>query len=97
MKIEFNSLEKLFSFNIKYYRYLNNYSQERLAELCDFSPRYMSEIERGRKGFVFANVEKITKVFNIEYYELFINTERDINVIKRMKYSRQYNQKKLGR
>lgn len=82
---------------IKYYRYLNDYPQEKLAELCDFSPRYMSEIERGRKGFAFANVEKIAKVFNIEYYELFINTERNINIIKRMKYSRQYNQKKLGR
>lgn len=88
MKIEFNSLSELFSFNIKYYRYLNNYSQEKLAELCDLSPRYISDIERGRKWFVFSNVVRIAKVFNIE---------RDINIIKRMKYSRQYNQKKLGR
>ena len=93
LKIEFNSLSKLFSFNIKYYRYLNNYSQEKLAELCDLSPRYISDIERGRKWFSFSNVVKIAKVFNIEYYELFINTERDVNVIERMKHSRQYNQK----
>lgn len=92
-KTESDYLSKLFSFNIKYYRYLNNYSQEKLAELCDLSPRYISDIERGRKWFAFSNVVKIAKVFNIEYYELFINTERDVKVIERMKHSRQYNQK----
>ena len=32
MKINFNNLRDLLIFNIKYYRYVNNYSQEKLAE-----------------------------------------------------------------
>ena len=38
-KIEFDNLKDLLIFNIKYYRYLNNYSQEKLAELSKLSPR----------------------------------------------------------
>ena len=33
MKLEFDNLKDLLIFNIKYYRYVNNYSQEKLAEL----------------------------------------------------------------
>ena len=47
MKKEFKNLKELLTFNIKYYRYLNNISQERLAELSSLSPRYLTDIERG--------------------------------------------------
>ena len=45
MKIEFNSLRDLLIFNIKYYRYVNNYSQEKLAELAHVSRSHISAIE----------------------------------------------------
>ena len=45
MKIEFSSLKDLLTFNIKYYRYLNNYSQEKLAELSSLSSRYITDVE----------------------------------------------------
>ena len=35
--------------NIKKYRIARGLTQEKLAELCDISPDYISEIERGRK------------------------------------------------
>ena len=47
MKIEFNNLKDLLIFNIKYYRYVNNYSQEKLAELSKLSSRYITDVERG--------------------------------------------------
>ena len=47
MRLNFKSLPELLAFIIKYYRYLNGYSQEKLAELCKLSPRYLTDIERG--------------------------------------------------
>lgn len=38
MIIKFNNLRDLLIFNIKYYRYANNYSQEKLAELGKLIP-----------------------------------------------------------
>ena len=44
-----NSTIKLLQNNIKKYRNLKGYTQEKLSELCDISCDYLSEIERGKK------------------------------------------------
>ena len=93
MKIEFNNLRELLIFNIKYYRYVNNYSQEKLAELSKLSPRYITDVERGLHCPTIPKIESIAKSLNIEPHELFINIERDIDVVNKMKQGRQYNQK----
>ena len=93
MIIEFNNLKELFTFNIKYYRYLNNMSQERLAELCSFSPRYLTDIERGKHTPTINKIEIIAKALNIEPFILFQNPVRDVVIISRMNSARQYNQK----
>lgn len=92
MRIEFNNLKDLLIFNIKYYRYLNNYSQEKLAELCDLSSRYITDVERGLHCPTIPKLEKIAKSLNIEPYELFVNAKRDKSIIEKMKNGRQYNQ-----
>lgn len=93
MKIKFNNLKDLLIFNIKYYRYVNNYSQERLAELSKLSPRYITDVERGLHCPTIPKIESIAKSLNIEPCQLFINSDRDIEIVKKMKSSRQYNQK----
>ena len=93
MKIKFENLRDLLIFNIKYYRYLNNYSQEKLAELSKLSPRYITDVERGLHCPTIPKLEIIAKSLNIEPYKLFVNEDRDINMINKMKQSRQYNQK----
>lgn len=93
MKIEFDNLRDLLIFNIKYYRYLNNFSQEKLAELCRLSPRYITDVERGLHCPTIPKIESIAKAFNIEPYQLFINIERDSDVINKINNGRQYNQK----
>lgn len=92
MILNFDNLRDLLIFNIKYYRYVNNISQEKLAELCKLSPRYISDLEQGRHCPTIPKVEIIAKMLNIEPYLLFKNEERDLNIIKKMKNSRQYNQ-----
>ena len=93
MRIEFNNLKDLLTFNIKYYRYVNNYSQEKLAELSKLSPRYITDVERGLHCPTIPKIESIAKFLNIEPYQLFINADRDENIINKMKSGRQYNQK----
>ncbi|MBQ2871765.1 helix-turn-helix transcriptional regulator [bacterium] len=91
--MKFNNLKELLIFNIKYYRYINNYSQERLAELCKLSPRYITDIERGLHCPTIPKLEVIAKALNLEPYQLFMNIERDDKIIDKINNFRQYNQK----
>lgn len=93
MKLKFNNLKDLLIFNIKYYHYVNNYSQEKLAELSKLSPRYITDIERGLHCPTIPKLESLAKSLNIEPYELFMNKERDKDIIEKMNKNRQYNQK----
>ena len=93
MMIEFDNLRELLIFNIKYYRYVNNYSQEKLAELSKLSPRYITDVERGLHCPTIPTIEAIAKSLNIEPYQLFVNIERDVDIVNKMKQGRQYNQK----
>ena len=94
MTLEFDNLKDLLIFNIKYYRYQNNLSQEKLAELCALSPRYLTDVERGMHCPTILKIEKIAIALNIEPYMLFQNPKRDKKIIEKMKNVRQYNQKK---
>ena len=93
MKIKFDNLKDLLIFNIKYYRYINNYSQEKLAELSKLSPRYITDVERGLHCATIPKLEVIANSLNIEPYILFMNTDRDQKIIDKINKSRQYNQK----
>ena len=93
MHIEFNSLKDLLIFNIKYYRYMRNLSQEKLAELCSLTPRYITDVERGLHCPTIPKIEAIAQVLGIEPYQLFVNIDRDSDIIDRMNKGKQYNQK----
>lgn len=93
MKLKFNNLKDLLIFNIKYYRYVNNFSQEKLAELSKLSPRYITDVERGLHCPTIPKLEVIANSLNIEPHILFMNTERNKTIIDKMNNKRQYNQK----
>lgn len=93
MKLKFKNLPDLVAFNIKYYRYLNGYSQEKPAELCKLSPRYLTDIERGMHTPPISKLEVLAASLKIEPYKLLINDDKDKSIINKMNSSRQYNQK----
>ncbi len=93
MLLEFKSLKDLLVFNIKYYRYVNNLSQEKLAEICGFSSRYLTDIERGKHCPTVNKLEIIAKSLNLKPYELLQNPKRDIDIVNKISSVRQYNQK----
>lgn len=41
--LKFDSLRELLLFNIKYYRYLNNFPYEKLVELSELNTRYITD------------------------------------------------------
>ena len=93
MILEFDDLKSLLVFNIKYYRYLKNISQEKLAEICGLSPRYITDIERGLNCPTINKIELISNALTIKPYVLFQNVPRNVNIIEKMNKFRQYNQK----
>jgi transcriptional regulator with XRE-family HTH domain len=93
VKIDFSNLKDLLVFNIKYYRYVNNISQEKLAELAGLSSRYITDIERGLHCPTINKLELIANALNVEPYELFQNPNRDEEIMTKILANRQYNQK----
>lgn len=93
MNLNFNNLKELLVFNIKYYRYKENLSQEGLAEKCKLTPRYLTDIERGLHCPTINKLELIANALNVEPYMLFQNPKREKEIIERISNGRQYNQK----
>ena len=87
------SLKDLLVYNIKYFRYCRGFSQEKLAALCNLSPRYLTDIERGKHCPTIDKIEIISKALKIEPHELFLQFDRNPEIVKKIKNSRQYNQK----
>lgn len=48
------NFKKLFGERVRHYRKLNNFSQEKLAELVSMSPNTISYIENGKTNISFA-------------------------------------------
>lgn len=56
--------------NVRYYRYLNKLTQEKLAERSDLSPRYVSDIENGNGNIPIETLYKLSIVLKIKPYQL---------------------------
>ena len=67
-----NSTSEIFRNNLKYYRNKQNFTQEKLSEICNISTDYLSQIERGKRTPSFKRMELIAQALNIEVYKLFM-------------------------
>lgn len=50
---------------IKNLRKINHYTREELAELAGISPKFLYEIESGRKGFSAETLVKVSKALSV--------------------------------
>lgn len=66
---------KEFGSNIRKYRELNKYSQEKLAELMDVSLTTINNIERGLSFITADNLEKLAKILKTTTYKFFNSDE----------------------
>lgn len=68
--MESQNIRKILGANIKYYRFSLGFTQEQLAEICDLSPRYISDIENGKGNIKIDTLENIAKCLKIDSYLL---------------------------
>jgi len=68
-------IQELLSTNIREIRNQYGYSQQKLAELCDVSTNYISEIEIARKFPSAKTLQKLANVLGLKPYQLFFSGE----------------------
>lgn len=78
-----NHIYKVLGANVKYYRFKLGYTQEKLAELCDLSPRYISDIENSKGNIPLSTLENLAFVLKVEPY-LLIKEYKHRNLPKRV-------------
>ena len=67
---------KLLGSRIRYFRKLNNLTQEQLAEKLGIEPQTLSHIEIGKNLPAISKLPKYAEILNIEVYQLML--KRDI-------------------
>ena len=65
------NLKQIFGQNVKYYRFKKHYTQEKLANLINTSPKYISRLELGQHNPSLDMVERIATALNVEPDKLF--------------------------
>ena len=73
-------LKEIFGKNVRYYRFQNHMTQEKLAELTDLSPRYISNIENGSGNVALDTIELLAEALNVRYQDLFVTKTKEISI-----------------
>ena len=81
--IKVSNIRKVLGANVKYYRYQIGYTQEQLAEKCELSPRYISDIENNKGNISVDTLEIIANKLKIESY-LLIKPQKHPTLPKRV-------------
>ncbi len=61
---------------IRFYRKRKKLSQERLAEICNFHPTYIGQLERGEKNATLESIYRISQGLNISINQLLENVDK---------------------
>lgn len=68
--INYYEVKEYFAINLKWYRFNKGYTQEKLAELSNLTPKYISDLERGKFSPSLSKIDSIAKALEIEPYLL---------------------------
>jgi transcriptional regulator with XRE-family HTH domain len=68
-------IRRLLAENIKKYRKLKGWTQEKLAETCSCATGYIAVIETARKFPSSTMLERLARAFGIDTPDLFVNKE----------------------
>lgn len=63
-------LQETFCINLKWYRFSRGLSQEKLAELSNTTPKYISDLERGKFCPSFNKLQEIAVALGVHAYQL---------------------------
>ncbi|WP_016832103.1 helix-turn-helix domain-containing protein [Herbaspirillum lusitanum] len=65
----------LFAANVRRIRKAKELTQERVAELADLHPNYISSVERGERNISLRNIEKIALALGVEMADLLDHSQ----------------------
>jgi transcriptional regulator with XRE-family HTH domain len=60
----------LFAANVRRIRLAKSLTQEKLAELAELHPNYISSVERGQRNISICNIERIARALGVSMPEL---------------------------
>ena len=66
-------INKVFGNNLKYFRFIKHYTQEKLAELTETSVTYISQLELGHHTPSFDKLELLSKALDVKPYEFYVD------------------------
>ena len=69
--MDYKSLSKRFGNRLKYYRLMQGYTQEKLAEKLGVDSHYVSDIECGTRNITFKTLWKLMTALEVEPSKLF--------------------------
>lgn len=92
--VEVVTLINIFRSNIRYYRYLKNYSQEKLGEMSGLSTHYISDVEKGKYSPTIPTIERIAEALEVPANVLFIDNPEAYNLASRIDIHRVRGNKK---
>jgi len=67
----------ILSRNVRYFRCLNGWSQEQLAEQCGLHRTYVGAIERGERNVGLDNLERLANALQLPTSVLLVNRQQD--------------------
>ena len=70
-RMDYKSLSKKFGNRLKYYRLMQGYTQEKLAEKLGVDSHYVSDIECGTRNITFKTLWKLMTALEVEPSKLF--------------------------
>ena len=78
MKTEKVAIRTIFAGNIKKYRTILGYSQEKLAEMAGLSVQSIKDIEGSRRWVSDTTLENLSKALNTEEFQLLLPEKHDM-------------------
>ena len=63
---------RVFGTNLRKYRKIKGFSQEKFAEITGLHRTYISDIERFQRSIALENVQKIADALEVETYKMFV-------------------------
>ncbi len=79
-------IQKLFAANLRNARAGTGLSQAALAERCELTSNYISELEAGRRFPSHETLQKLCAALDLRPYQLFIDTEVDFRSLEPLEY-----------
>ncbi len=78
------ALKKILGINLRYYRNLENLSQEKYDGKYNLSVKHLANVERGKENVTLDFVDKLSKILDIPTIELLTYDKNKVIIKKRV-------------